>query len=45
VGQAKGPVELVWDAKDSKGRNLASGIYLIRFAQGELRQTRKLVLK
>ncbi len=44
-GQSKGPIELVWDAKDSQGRPLAAGVYLVRLKQGELRQTRKLVLK
>lgn len=44
-GRGKGPLELVWDAKDSGGRRMATGLYLIRFEHGELRQTRKIVLK
>ncbi len=44
-GREKGFQDLVWDAKDSRGRRLAAGVYLIRFEQGDLRQTRKLVLK
>ncbi|MCB5247565.1 MAG: S8 family serine peptidase [Candidatus Cloacimonetes bacterium] len=44
-GREKGYQDLVWDAKDNRGRPLAAGVYLLRFAQGDLRQTRKLVLK
>ncbi len=44
-GREKGYQDLVWDAKDNRGRPLAAGVYLLRFEQGDLRQTRKLVLK
>jgi hypothetical protein len=33
-----------WDGKDGLGRQVASGVYLVRMAAGKFRQVRKMVL-
>ncbi len=39
-----GPYEMDWHALDATGRELASGVYLLRLHDGEDAQTRRLVL-
>jgi hypothetical protein len=34
----------IWDGKDSRGRSLASGVYLYRLVAGDLRSTRAMTL-
>ncbi len=41
----KGDFTLTWNGRDSQGRKLASGVYLIKLDSGDLKQTRKIVLK
>ncbi len=41
---AAGAHSLFWNGRDEEGRDLASGIYFVRMASGDLLQTRKLVL-
>ena len=33
-----------WDGRDRSGRELSSGIYLLRFEAGQYRETRRLVI-
>lgn len=44
-GNQMGDIDLNWDAKDQNNRRLASGIYFIKLERGNLKQTRKVVLK
>ena len=39
-----GPVTVIWDGKDNKGKDLSSGIYFYRLQAGELAQTRRMIL-
>jgi len=41
---AKGEHKLVWDGKDDKGAQVASGVYFYRYTNGKHSQTRKMVL-
>ena len=36
--------EIVWDGRDSRGRSVASGVYLYRFQTPDFSQTRKMIL-
>ena len=40
----EGTYTLKWDGKDSSGRTLSSGVYLIKFKAGAFVQTKKMVL-
>jgi flagellar hook assembly protein FlgD len=46
VDEAKpaGSYEVVWDGKDERGNNLASGIYFYRLQIGEQTQTKRMLL-
>ncbi|MDD2228029.1 MAG: chitobiase/beta-hexosaminidase C-terminal domain-containing protein [Candidatus Cloacimonetes bacterium] len=44
-GNAKGSFELNWNGYSSDGKRLPSGIYLISFNSGEIRQIRKIVMQ
>jgi hypothetical protein len=46
VDEAKKPGshEVIWDGKDNKGKNVASGLYFYQLKAGELTQTKKMVL-
>ncbi len=35
---------ITWDGKDAGGRQVASGIYLVRMAAGEFSEVKKMVL-
>lgn len=41
----RGTYSFTWDARDGHGRELADGVYFVKFAAGEYRQTGKLVLR
>jgi hypothetical protein len=42
--ESAGSRYVTWDGKDSRGRNVASGVYFCSFEAGGFRQTRKMVL-
>jgi hypothetical protein len=42
--QESGTYEVIWDGKDDKRNNVASGIYFYKLKAGEFSQTRKMVL-
>jgi flagellar hook assembly protein FlgD len=42
--QDAGFYEMTWDGKDEIGRQVASGIYLVRMKTGIFKQVRKMVL-
>lgn len=42
--KATGTYEVVWDGKDSKGRQVANGIYLYRLEAGEFTESKKMLL-
>jgi hypothetical protein len=42
--QEAGYYKMVWDGKDEIGRQVASGVYLVRMEAGKFRQVRKMVL-
>jgi hypothetical protein len=46
VDEAKKPgsYEVIWDGKDYKGKDVASGIYFYQLKSGEFTQTKKMVL-
>jgi hypothetical protein len=39
-----GTYEVIWDGRDQKGNDVASGIYFYQLKAGEFRQTKKMVL-
>lgn len=39
-----GTYEVIWDGKDEKGNEVASGVYLYRLQAGDFSQTKKMVL-
>ncbi len=41
---AAGSHALIWDGRDSSGRNVASGVYFYRFKMGHTTETRRMVL-
>ncbi len=41
---AAGRYSIHWDGRDSRGRSVASGVYLYRLTAGDFSQTRKMVL-
>jgi len=41
----RGAYRVAWDGKDGHSRTLANGIYFLKFAAGDFRQTEKLVLQ
>jgi len=42
--QESGSYEVIWDGKDEKGNDVASGIYFYQLKSGEFSQTKKMVL-
>ena len=42
--QEPGTHEVIWDGKDEKGNEVASGVYLYQLKTADFRQTRKMVL-
>jgi hypothetical protein len=42
--KSSGTYEVVWDGKDEKGKDVASGLYLYRLVAGNFTQTRKMIL-
>jgi flagellar hook assembly protein FlgD len=42
--QGRGNHEVIWDGKDAKGREVASGIYLYQLKLGDFIQTKKMLL-
>ncbi|KPL05477.1 MAG: hypothetical protein AMJ73_00785 [candidate division Zixibacteria bacterium SM1_73] len=39
-----GSHEVIWDGKDDRGREVASGIYLYQLKAGDLTETKKMLL-
>ncbi len=44
TGMSNGYIDLSWDGKDSSGRRMPSGIYLLKFQCADTRQIRKIIL-
>ena len=42
--QKPGYYSVTWDGRDNRDRSLPSGVYLVKFAAGNYRATKKLVL-
>lgn len=42
--QSPGRYRLPWDGRDQQGREVAGGVYLVRFIAGEVRDVRKITL-
>jgi FlgD Ig-like domain len=42
--RAAGRYDLIWDARNSSGNQVASGVYLIKMTAGDYTETRKMVL-
>lgn len=41
---ARGAYSVIWDGRDTQGRELAEGVYFVRLTAGSLRQTEKVLL-
>jgi len=42
--QKPGEYSICWDGRDDAGRNVASGVYILRFVAGDYRRNAKIVL-